>query len=458
MRIKTVSSLMLAGMAMLASVAQARPELVISEDQRPVIYIGSFGFLPGGTLGLDIQNLKIEPAPYYGIEPLPEGGKKEDRIGFLIQKAPSSADAVDWEMGCILDDFFFNLDIEEGRSEFQQVDPTKTTFNYNHDIKEGEQEQWTILFVNCPRSIVSFKLKTTEVNPGQNYLSAGDIPLPKVYGASAVAYAVSAMAWLYVLTRNDTKVLWPHKLIFILAVMISIQKSFQALKTYYMGQGVDAEGWTVMFYIFTFLKGSLSILIITLIASGWMFIKPFLSQKDKKIILIIIPLQILSNIAQTIKNETAIGSINWAFWLQVFPLVDLTSCVVILGAIIQTQRHLSEAAEAEGKVNESKSKYKLWGSFYLITVVYMYSTRILIEFLKAALPYQYVQWLVELLNEAITLGFYATVGYKFRPYANNPYTLIDEDEHDHDIEEGTTGEHVGLQTMSRREARTDHDE
>ncbi|KAG0353451.1 hypothetical protein BG005_007269 [Podila minutissima] len=458
MRLKAVSSLMLASMAMLASLAQARPELVISEDQRALINIGSFGFLPGGTLGLDLQNLKVEPAIYYGQEPLPEGGQMEDRIGFLILKAPSNADAVDWETDCILDNPFFKIDMEEGRSEFQSVDPKKTTFNYNYVIKDGEQEQWTIIFVNCPRSIVSFKLKTTEMNPGQNYLSAGDIPLPKVYGGSAVAYAVAAMAWLYMLTRNDTKVFWPHKLIFILAVMISVQKAFQALKTYYMGQGADAEGWTVMFYIFAFLKGSLSILIITLIASGWMFIKPFLNQKDKKIILIIIPLQILSNIAQTIQNETAIGSINWAFWSQVFPLVDLISCVVILGVIIQTQRHLSEAAEAEGKVNESKSKYKLWGSFYLITVVYMYLTRILIEFLKAALPYQYVQWLVELLNEAITLGFYATVGYKFRPYANNPYTLIDEDEHNHDIEEGTTGDHVGLQTMSRREARTDRDD
>lgn len=59
MRLKAVSSLMLASMAMLASLAQARPELVISEDQRALINIGSFGFLPGGTLGLDLQNLKV---------------------------------------------------------------------------------------------------------------------------------------------------------------------------------------------------------------------------------------------------------------------------------------------------------------------------------------------------------------------------------------------------------------
>ncbi|KAF8930614.1 lung seven transmembrane receptor-domain-containing protein [Dissophora ornata] len=446
MNLRIVSSLIT--VAALATVAYARPELIISEDQRGLIYIGSFGFLPGGTLDMNLQNLKV--TPYEG-----DTGE-EKRIGFLIQKGASDADSVDWEDGCILDDPYFQDEVDQGRSEFKQLDTTQTTFEYHHEVLPGEQEMWNLLFVNCPRSIISFRLKTTEINPGNNYLSAGDIPLPRVYAGSAVAYFAASALWLTMLMKKDTKVFWPHKLIFILAVMIGIQKTFQAIKVHYMRTGVDAEGWTVMFYIFAFLKGSLSILIITLIASGWMFIKPFLSQKDKKIILVIIPLQILSNVASTISSETAIGSINWSFWTQVFPMVDLISCVVILGVIIQTQRHLSEAAEAEGKVAENKSKYKLWGSFYLVTVVYIYLTRILVEFLKVALPYQYVLWVVELLNEVITLGFYATIGWKFRPYANNPYTLIDEDDLDHDdIETGNNGGEVhGLQTMSRREGRT----
>ncbi|KAF9359282.1 hypothetical protein BGX26_012662 [Mortierella sp. AD094] len=450
MNLKTVSSII--ATVALAAVAFARPELFITEDQRALVFIGSFGFLPGGVLDMNLQNLKV--VPY-------EGDKGEEkRIGFLIQKGPSDADTVNWEEGCILDDPYFKDELDHGRSEFLLLDTTKNEFVYHHDILPGEEEMWNMIFVNCPQSIVSFRLKTTEVNPNGNYLSAGDIPLPKVYAGSAIAYFAASALWLSMLLKKDTKVFWPHKLIFVLAVMIGIQKTFQAIKVHYMGTGVDAEGWTVMFYIFAFLKGSLSVLIITLIASGWMFIKPFLSQKDKKIILVIIPLQILSNVASTISSETAIGSINWSFWTQVFPMVDLISCVVILGVIIQTQRHLSEAAEAEGKVAENKSKYKLWGSFYLVTVVYIYLTRIMVEFLKVALPFQYVQWLVELLNEAITLGFYATIGWKFRPYANNPYTLIDEDDNDHDIESNTNGgETHGLQTMSRREGRTnEHDE
>ncbi|KAG0367085.1 hypothetical protein BGZ54_004430 [Gamsiella multidivaricata] len=431
MNLRTVSFVI--ATAALAAVAYARPELIISDDQRGLIYIGSFGFLAGGTLDMDLQNLKV--VPYDG-----DTGE-EKRIGFLIQKGSSDADMVDWEEGCILDDPTFKDDIDQGRSEFRQLDTTQTAFQYHREVQPGEEEMWNMLFVNCPSSIVSFRLKITEINPGNNYLSAGDIPLPRVYAGSAVAYFAASALWFYMLMKKDTKVFWPHKLILVLAMMIGIQKTFQALKVHYMRTGVDAEGWTVMFYIFA-------------------FIKPFLSPKDKKIILFIIPLQILSNIASTISSETAIGSINWSFWTQVFPMVDLISCVVILGVIIQTQRHLGEAAETEGKVAENKSKYKLWGSFYLITVVYIYLTRILVEFLKVALPYQYVQWLVELLNEAITLGFYATIGWKFRPYANNPYTLIDEDEDDHDIESGVNGgETHGLQTMSRREGRTnEHDE
>ncbi|KAF9088587.1 hypothetical protein BGX23_007250 [Mortierella sp. AD031] len=445
MRLKTASSLLVA--TALVAVSYARPELVLSEDQRGIVYIGSFGFLPGGKLDMDLQDLKI--TKWQG-----DTGE-ETRIGFLIQKGSSEADAMDWEEGCLLDDTIIKEEVEQSHSEFLQLDPTKTVFTYHHDVVAGEEEMWNMLFINCPRSKVSYKLKTIEINPGNNYLSAGDIPLPKVYAGAALAYFVASALWAYMLLKKDTKVFWPHKLIFVLALMIGIQKTFQALKVSYMRTGVDAEGWTVMFYIFAFLKGSLSILIITLIASGWMFIKPFLSQKDKKIILVIIPLQILSNVASTISNETAIGSINWSFWSQVFPLVDLISCIVILGVIVQTQRHLSEAAEAEGKVAENKSKYKLWGSFYLVTVVYIYLTRILVEFLKVALPFQYVNWLVELLNEVITLGFYSTIGWKFRPYANNPYTLIDEDDHDNDdIESGPNGgETHGLQTMSRREGR-----
>jgi hypothetical protein len=55
--------------------------------------------------------------------------------------------------------------------------------------------------------------------------------------------------------------------------------------------------------------------LIALIGTGWSFIKPFLSDKDKKIFLVVIPLQILDNIAMIVIEETAPGSQKWFTWV-----------------------------------------------------------------------------------------------------------------------------------------------
>jgi hypothetical protein len=60
---------------------------------------------------------------------------------------------------------------------------------------------------------------------------------------------------------------------------------------------------------------------IALIGTGWSFIKPFLSDKDKKIFLVVIPLQILDNIAMIVIEESAPGSQKWFTWV-LFKLVS----------------------------------------------------------------------------------------------------------------------------------------
>lgn len=47
-----------------------------------------------------------------------------------------------------------------------------------------------------------------------------------------------------------------------------------------------------------------------------MFIKPFLSSKDKRVISIVVPLQVLANIASAIGNEAAVGSTDRSFWVR----------------------------------------------------------------------------------------------------------------------------------------------
>lgn len=56
-------------------------------------------------------------------------------------------------------------------------------------------------------------------------------------------------------------------------------------------------------------------IVIALIGTGWAFIKPFLAEKDKNIFLVVIPLQILANIAIIVLEETAPGSQGWFTWV-----------------------------------------------------------------------------------------------------------------------------------------------
>lgn len=108
----------------------------------------------------------------------------------------------------------------------------------------------------------------------------------------------------------------------------SKQVKYRSMRT-----GIISSNWKIGFYVFTryvinstffltstkvcySIKGILSLLIIVLLASGWMFIKPFLSSREKKIISVIIPLQVLANVASAIRSESALGSSDWSFWVK----------------------------------------------------------------------------------------------------------------------------------------------
>jgi len=55
-------------------------------------------------------------------------------------------------------------------------------------------------------------------------------------------------------------------------------------------------------------------IVILLIGSGWAFIKPYLSERDKQIFVIVIPLQIIDNIALIIVESSTPGSQGW--WIS----------------------------------------------------------------------------------------------------------------------------------------------
>ncbi|KAM6316316.1 protein GPR107 isoform 2-T3 [Podargus strigoides] len=306
-------------------------------------------------------------------------------------------------------------------------------FNISSDNQEG---LYSLYFHKCVGSdgptndqLFSLDIEITEKNP-ESYLSAGEIPLPKLYISMAVFFFLSGTVWIHTLRKRRNDVFKIHWLMAALPFIKSLSLVFHAIDYYYISsQGFPIEGWAVVYYITHLLKGALLFITIALIGTGWAFIKHILSDKDKKIFMIVIPLQVLANVAYIIIESTEEGTTEYGLWKEILFLVDLLCCGAILFPVVWSIRHLQEASATDGKAAINLAKLKLFRHYYVMIVCYIYFTQIIAILIKIAVPFQW-KWLYQLLDEMATLVFFVLTGYKFRPASDNPYLQLSQDDED----------------------------
>lgn len=283
----------------------------------------------------------------------------------------------------------------------------------------------------------SFTVEVTEQNPG-GFLSAAEIPLSRLYIGMAGVFFTAAMVWVYTLMKHRYSVFKIHWLMAALAFTKSTSLVFHSINYHFINtEGRPIEGWAVMYYITHLLKGALLFITLALIGTGWAFVKYILSDKEKKIFMIVIPLQVLANVAYIIIESTEEGSSEYYLWKEILFLVDLICCGAILFPVVWSIRHLQEASSTDGKAAMNLEKLKLFRHYYVMIVCYIYFTRIIAILLKVTMPFQW-QWCYEFLVEVSTLIFFVLTGYKFRPASNNPYLQLPQDEEDVEMDEVVT--------------------
>lgn len=214
-----------------------------------------------------------------------------------------------------------------------------------------------------------------------------------------------------------------------LAVVIlkSLNLLCEAEDKSYIKRTGSAHGWDVLFYIFSFLKGIMLFTLIVLIGTGWSFLKPFLQDKEKKVLIIVIPLQIIANIAQVVVDETALYGEEGVTWKQIFLIVDVVCCCAVLFPIVWSIKKLREAARTDGKAAVNLMKLTLFRHYYIVVICYIYFTRVVVYALETITSYRYL-WTSAVASELATLAFYVFTGYKFKPEVQNPYLVIDDEE------------------------------
>lgn len=332
-------------------------------------------------------------------------------------------------------------------------------FNTNFIIfieNEKEEGLYNLYFHSCPnyagdRSVgVDFNIKIEERNNG-NYLSAGEMPLPALYFMMSLLFFLSGCFWVFILVKSNHTVFKIHYLMAVLVYLKSLSLLFHAINYHFIEtKGEHVATWAILFYLTHLLKGSVLVITIVLIGTGWTFIKHLLSERDKKIFMIVIPLQVLENVIKVIIEESEEGDVEHRTWLDVFMLIDLLCCGAILFPVVWSIRYLQEASQIDGKAAINLRKLKLFRHFYIMIVCYIYFTRIIVYLLQMTVSFQY-EWLDEMFREMVTYVFFVLTGYKFRPASANPYFQLntDEDDPDIDIVVSQCGVTEGLSKLSR---------
>ena len=350
--------------------------LHIKHDDRHLFKIETFGFLEAGVINITVHDFKILSAAH---TPVNKDHKEELKIGFLLRKAKTAMSAQQdvekfvEKQQCILDadklhpdDIFIDLSVKSSWK--------RTVFS--HVMKTSEAGLYSLLFARChsidslPSSAyiksVSFSLHASFYNPGPNYLSAGDTSLPTVYFVSFLLFAAAGVYWCYLLAQPQSTHGKVHHVHFMMSLLVWV-KAISLLLESIRYRSIASKGvshlWSDLYYIFAAFKGIMMFVVILLIGTGWSLMKGYLNSKEKRVVLVVLVMQVVNNLAMIVIEESAPGSKSWLAWRDLLHIVDILCCCAILFPIVWNIRQLRLASEVDGKAQHNLIKLKQFRQF-----------------------------------------------------------------------------------------------
>lgn len=401
-------------------------KMEIRSDRRPIIPVDEFGFTHTGRLELNVSRISLS-----------NRNIDLSKVGFFLCTMESWPHVLqqleDSDIGCPLDS-----NLVKRVYTFNTLPVNSDGFNSLY--VETDSDQYSLVFANCYQDlVVSMSVRSAMYNLDgkslrRDYLSAGRTLLPRVYFLFSLIYFCMTLFWICVLYKKRLTVFKIHFFMLAVVLLKAVNLLCEAEDKSYIKRTGSAHGWDILFYIFSFLKGITLFTLIVLIGTGWSFLKPYLQDREKKILMIVIPLQVVANIAQVVIDETGPYGHDWIAWKQVFLLVDVICCCAVLFPIVWSIKNLREAARSDGKAAVNLMKLTLFRHYYIVVICYIYFTRVVVYALETITSYRYL-WTSFVAAELATLAFYVFTGYKFMPEAHNPYFAIDDEEEEAAVEQ-----------------------
>ena len=351
----------------------------------------------------------------------------------------------------------------------------------SHEFTKGEEGLYFLLFQICPppgtkhihsKFELDFHFSNLDIMGNESYLSAGEMPLPHMFFYFALVYAVCLYLWATNIkligegepgrwgdnAEERQPVVFPiHHLMTMLVTLKFLSLFFESIRYHFLRVTGHAYFWSGIYYMFAFMKGTFLFTVILLLGSGWSFVKPFLGEREKTMVCIVLGLQVINNIAIVVLTQRTEGEASFDRWTALLHMVDILCCCAVLIPIVWHVNTLEKNMEQAGDHNDEPdeiidlqedlrvpedefeesvpvhsdsrlaSKLKLFRSFYLLVVAYIYSTRIVVYLFATMLDYRHT-WIRHFVIEAFTLTFYVWVGVLFRPMPENPYLTLKQGE------------------------------
>jgi G protein-coupled receptor 107 len=260
--------------------------LTIHNDDRHVFKIETFGFIPGGKMSITLKDfalhshksLSSSTIAHHGNNTLSKSSNSstinEDyQIGFVMRHAESeSAAQQDLETiveknQCILD----KLNPKDVILDVTKSETWKSSL-LTHEITNQEIGLYSLIFARCKPTgphLISFQLEASFINPGPNYLSAGDAPLPTLYLVYFFLYFAALLLWLYmIIVRDPIQYGTVHHIHYMMAALLCVKVLslfFESIRYHYIAIYGVSEMWSIVYYIFAALKGVMLFTVILLI-------------------------------------------------------------------------------------------------------------------------------------------------------------------------------------------------
>lgn len=406
-------------------------DIRIADDPRPIILFERFGFGRDGRVTVYIENVSYKSNRQHPNSPL-----DPSRMGFFLVKdnlLPQILNSLEHV------DHFCALSSNQVKAIFRFSDLTIGS-TYNGTVIISDPDEYNLVFGNClPEYKVSMTVHTEMYNLHygvKNFLPAGQTRLPLMYFLIFVTYCGLFVTWVFICLHKRSVVDKIHLLMGALLMFKALKSLCASEDQAYIARTGSPHGWDIAFYVFSFFKGTMLFVVIALTGTGWSVLRLFLQDREKKVLMTIIPLQVLENVAYVVVEEAGPAIRNPAWWNFMFLVIDLVCCFAVIFPVVWSIRALRESAGRAGgdrKATRSLEKLTLFKKFYMVVIGYLYFTRVVVLALGSLLGYRF-EWVVALIAESASLGFYGFVFWNFQPVEKNPYLMIGGEADDNMIE------------------------